>query len=123
MTKPKADPDRIAENMQRRDLSSGVEGAGQRFTLFIGDTAFYGWRLRGVGVRHIAAWCGRFFGDEDRLVLDIITQGFIRETAFEHFGKGSVLYIQAYWFCRVQQVCITEEGIPRLFFDLVEHLF
>jgi len=33
MTKPKADPDRIAENMQRRDLSSGVEGAGQRFTL------------------------------------------------------------------------------------------
>jgi predicted PurR-regulated permease PerM len=33
MTKPKADPDRITENIQRRELSSGVEGAGQRFTL------------------------------------------------------------------------------------------
>jgi predicted PurR-regulated permease PerM len=33
MTKPKADPDRIAENIQRRELSPGVEGAGRRFTL------------------------------------------------------------------------------------------
>ena len=33
MTKPQADPDRIAENIQRRELASGVEGAGRRFTL------------------------------------------------------------------------------------------
>src|SRR5712664_3407857 len=33
MTKPKADPDRIAESFQRREQSSGVEGAGRRFTL------------------------------------------------------------------------------------------
>src|SRR5258707_12196316 len=33
MTKPKADPDRIAENIQRRELSSGVEGAARWFTL------------------------------------------------------------------------------------------
>jgi predicted PurR-regulated permease PerM len=33
MTKPKADPDRIAENIQRRELASGVEVPGRRFTL------------------------------------------------------------------------------------------
>jgi predicted PurR-regulated permease PerM len=33
MTKLKADSDSIAESIQRRDLSSGVEGAGPRFTL------------------------------------------------------------------------------------------
>jgi predicted PurR-regulated permease PerM len=33
MTKLKADPDSIAESIQRRDLSSGVDGAGPRFTL------------------------------------------------------------------------------------------
>ena len=33
MTKPKADPDRMAENTQRRELASGVEGAGRRFNL------------------------------------------------------------------------------------------
>ena len=33
MNKPEADPDRIAESIQRRELSSGVEGAGRRFTL------------------------------------------------------------------------------------------
>lgn len=36
MTKPKADPDRIAENIQRRELSPGVEGAGRRSTLAAG---------------------------------------------------------------------------------------
>jgi predicted PurR-regulated permease PerM len=33
MTKPKADPGRIAENVQRRELASGVEGPARRFTL------------------------------------------------------------------------------------------
>lgn len=33
MTEPKADPDRMVENIQRRQLSSGVEDAGRRFTL------------------------------------------------------------------------------------------
>ena len=32
MTKPKVEPDRIVENIQRRE-PSGVEGAGRRFTL------------------------------------------------------------------------------------------
>jgi len=33
MTEPKADPGRIAEDIRRRGLSSGVEAAGRRFTL------------------------------------------------------------------------------------------
>ena len=33
MTKPKADPDRVAENIQRRELVSGVEAGGRRFGL------------------------------------------------------------------------------------------
>jgi predicted PurR-regulated permease PerM len=33
MTKPKVEPDRTVENIQRREPSSGVEGAGRRFTL------------------------------------------------------------------------------------------
>jgi predicted PurR-regulated permease PerM len=33
MAKPKAGPSTIAENVQRRELSSGVEGAGRRLTL------------------------------------------------------------------------------------------
>lgn len=32
MTEAKADPDRVVENIQRRQLSSGVEEAGRRFT-------------------------------------------------------------------------------------------
>ena len=33
MARSKTDPDRTAENIQRRELSSGVEGAQRRFTL------------------------------------------------------------------------------------------
>src|SRR5882672_3875002 len=33
MNEPKMNPDRIAENIQRGEFSSGVEGAGRRFTL------------------------------------------------------------------------------------------
>ena len=33
MTEPKVDLGRIAENIQRREVSSGAEGAGRRFTL------------------------------------------------------------------------------------------
>src|SRR5262245_53702776 len=33
MARPKTDPDRTASSIQRPELSSGVEGAGRRFTL------------------------------------------------------------------------------------------
>ena len=33
MTKPKVEPDRTVENIQRREPSPGVEGVGRRFTL------------------------------------------------------------------------------------------
>jgi hypothetical protein len=33
MAKPKAESDRIAENMRRREFSSPIQGAGRRFTL------------------------------------------------------------------------------------------